>query len=180
MIRALTLKPPWGSAMAARRKANETRSWAPRGLPAGSLIVITQSATWDSDLRFDLLLDTPLSYCAELRAAMKSAGIAVENCPLGAALCVVRFQLAARTEHIVRDPERYGLTPEEQAWGDYHPGRWAWVTEFVAELEPFPVSGALSLWEMKPDDEARVREQLPEPYRGTGNPASYSLQQRLF
>ena len=43
------------------------------------------------------------------------------------------------------------MTDRERAFGDYSPGRWAWVLEDVKPLAvPVPAKGALSLWEWTP------------------------------
>jgi hypothetical protein len=43
---------------------------------------------------------------------------------------------------------RWMLSPSEKAFGDYTPGRYAWLLADVRRLpEPIPARGALGLWE---------------------------------
>jgi hypothetical protein len=57
-------------------------------------------------------------------------------------------------------------TPQERAFGDYSPGRWAWIIEDVKMLaEPIPAKGALSLWEWVPS-------RTPEPPAAHSSPTS--------
>jgi len=63
--------------------------------------------------------------------------------PLGAIVATCRLVRCLRTEDIEPD-----LSPRELAFGDYEPGRWAWVLADVVRLpEPIPAVGHLGLWE---------------------------------
>lgn len=46
-----------------------------------------------------------------------------------------------------------GLTSEERAFGDYTPGRFAWILEGVRQLpEPVPAIGRQGLWNWEPPE----------------------------
>jgi hypothetical protein len=49
----------------------------------------------------------------------------------------------------------------ELHFGDYSPGRFAWVTEFVRKLDNIgPVKGSLGLWNWAPSDYDRALRDL--------------------
>lgn len=52
------------------------------------------------------------------------------------------------------DPERSGLSvPDQAPYGDYEPGRYAWLLADIARLsEPVPARGRQQLWEWRPED----------------------------
>jgi activating signal cointegrator 1 len=72
---------------------------------------------------------------------------------LGAIVCIVRLVNCIRTGEIVN-----GLSEEEESWGDYSPGRWAWQTESLIALpEAIPLRGHQGLfdWQM-PEEIAQL------------------------
>jgi len=71
--------------------------------------------------------------------------------PVGAVLCIVRYEGACPTTHIESCP---AWRDEERPLGDYSPGRWAWRTTMLMVLrEPIPARGAQGLWDWDlPDD----------------------------
>lgn len=49
----------------------------------------------------------------------------------------------------------------QRPWGDYRPGRWAWLLADVQALaEPVPCRGYQRLWNLQPEAEALVMRQL--------------------
>ena len=128
-MKALTLTQPWATAMAVEVKRIETRSWATgyRGLLAihAAKGFPKQAKELAGQAYFDGLLPYPV--------------------PIGALVAIVRLVDCIRTEKIAPT-----LTSQELDWGDYTPGRWAWVTEFVERIEPpIPARGALGLWDVR-------------------------------
>ena len=72
---------------------------------------------------------------------------------LGAVVCITRLVNCVRTENVVN-----GLSEEEESWGDYSAGRWAWQTESLISLpEPIPLRGHQGLfdWEL-PEEIAKL------------------------
>jgi hypothetical protein len=45
-----------------------------------------------------------------------------------------------------QDLDQWGA-PNERAFGDYSPGRWAWLLADIERIEPEPATGALGLWD---------------------------------
>jgi hypothetical protein len=61
-----------------------------------------------------------------------------------------------RTEDIVAMSHR--LLPHELAFGNYAPGRFGWIlTDVVALKEPVLCNGALGLWTVSAELQARIR-----------------------
>jgi hypothetical protein len=44
------------------------------------------------------------------------------------------------------DFDRDEITPDELAYGDYTPGRYAWILKDVKQIDPVPAKGHLGLW----------------------------------
>jgi activating signal cointegrator 1 len=153
-IPALTLTQPWASLVAQRYKRIETRSWATshRGP------VAIHAAKGLADLGGESGL---AALCARepFRAALHAAGITgPKELPRGAVVAVAYLAGVVPVEELAgpgyvavlsphhRD-QRWPLTPYEAAFGDYRPGRYAWLLADIQALpEPFPAKGALGLW----------------------------------
>jgi hypothetical protein len=69
--------------------------------------------------------------------------------PFGAIIGEARLADVLRIEETGLPPEHMAeLTLEERAFGDYHPGRYAWMLEdAVMWEEVIPARGHLGLWE---------------------------------
>jgi hypothetical protein len=66
--------------------------------------------------------------------------------------------LAAGWEYY--DGRIWRLTEQERAFGDYSPGRYAWLLADVRPLpEPIPCKGALSLWELDTLTQLAIKRQ---------------------
>jgi activating signal cointegrator 1 len=167
-MKALTLTQPYASLIAIGAKKIETRSWstayrgplaihAGKGLgPVGSrrgMIRLCRSSPFDQ--------------------ALDAAGIwsatAIDHVPYGAIVAVCRLTAVAR---IVQDIPRgetvlhladdwMSIGAQERAFGNYSPGRSAWLLADVRRLPaPIPYRGALSLWNVPPDVARQIEEQL--------------------
>lgn len=140
IIKALSLWEPWASLMRARGKRIETRSWGTsyRG---------------------------PLLICASLKIAVdwvedpvfkKYLPAGLKSLHPGHAVALVNLKAVARTEQTppaaVQDLFP-AVDSDEWAFGDYSPGRFAWITEPIDTLFfPFVVRGAQGLFEVEIDD----------------------------
>lgn len=151
-MKAITLTQPWATLVAIGAKRIETRGWqtnyrgplaihAAKGLgPVGGM-----AGLWD------LCEGEP--FHSILR-------------PVGLPTILVRGAIVATCELIGCVPTEYikqvkiirltGYdewlwTENEKAFGDYAPGRYAWLLANIRALpEPIPAKGALSLWEWAP------------------------------
>jgi hypothetical protein len=176
-MKAISLWQPWASLIACGAKPYETRHWAPPRDLIGQPIAIhaakkidKQAARFAEELMygqhqpggFDLArkLDASMSECTDL--VMGTFGMAVM--PIGCVVAIARlagaFQLGtamtengvtfARPVHVLAPaaiPETFVITHDD--FGDYAPGRWAWLLEKVQPLNPCPpAKGAQGFFEL--------------------------------
>lgn len=132
-LKALTLQQPWATLVAMGAKRIETRSWRTRY--RGPLAI--HAAAGLPPAARAACLHPPLE------AALRAADVwPPESLPRGAVLAVTCLLACARIGPDTIPPE------PERSFGDYAPGRWAWLLEDVHALpQPIPVRGALGLWE---------------------------------
>ncbi len=131
--------------MAVGAKEIETRSWATKY--RGEL-VICAAKHWDDECAFTL-------GSAEVMLALEPI-LQFGGLPFGVALCVVELFACDSTD--IFNPAI--KTPERQ-FGNYEPGRFAWVTRNLRVLKiPVPVRGKQMIFDLSADEEKAVREQL--------------------
>lgn len=152
-MRCLTLTQPWASLVAIGAKRIETRSWktdyrgtlaihAAQGLgPVGGMSGLIHQYSFSPF--WDVLLPN---------------GHTPDKMPRGAIIAVCRLVGCPPTPTThpkietgwtdEETGEQWMLTDQERAFGDYTPGRYAWLLANIMPLaEPIPCKGALSLWE---------------------------------
>jgi hypothetical protein len=134
-MKALTLTQPWASLVAVGAKRIETRSWStrhrgPLAIHAGMTLPRSALALCDRS-PFREALVKGLGACPVL--------------PLGAVVATAELAEVMRTT----DPRlRARLSEQELAFGDFTPGRYAWLLAGVRPLpEPIAARGALGLWQ---------------------------------
>lgn len=132
-MKCLSLMQPFATLVAIGAKRIETRAWA---------------TTWRGPLAIHASARFPpatRALCAQgpFAAALAQAGIHnPAGLPLGAVVAVCRLADCRRITGGDRPPE------PEASFGDYTPGRWAWVLDDVVMLTaPVPARGRLGLWE---------------------------------
>jgi hypothetical protein len=153
-IPAVTLWQPWASAIAARLKRIETRSWAPPAWLIGKRMAIhaAKKPVSRSAMGFSEHWE---------RDAMDSLGVWLwDRLPLGAVVCTVKLARAQRVERVA-DGFAYFDGPGSRVmvdrWGDFSVGRWLWFLEDIEALEkPFKCKGGQGIW----------RCELPEGAKG--------------
>ena len=140
-MKALTLMQPWATLVAIGAKRIETRSWATSY--RGPLVIHASKGfpKWAREFTCE-----PVCYEAVQQFQRVKTFPAY---PLGAVLATCRLIDCVPTERI-GDPN--GLwsrifTEQERAFGNYSPGRYAWVIDNVQQTEPILAKGALGLWE---------------------------------
>ncbi len=151
-IKSLSLTQPWGTLIAIRAKRIETRSWstayrgplaihAAKGLPKDTLaLFFTQP--FASVLRAE-----GFSHPSEL-----PRGAVIAICDL-VGVVPTRTMTNGGCRWDGPDGRRYAyeLTEQEEAFGDYSEGRYAWLLDNVRPLpEPVPAKGSLGLWNWTP------------------------------
>jgi activating signal cointegrator 1 len=148
-VKALSLTQPWASLVAIGAKRIETRSWSTsyRGR-----VAIHASKGFPRYAK-DLMWQEPFLGCLREAGIVRFniflgvAGEGEANMPVGA---VIATAALSDVWEIKRpgDADRWGLSKQEIAFGDYGVGRYAWFLRDIEPLaDPEPAKGALGLWE---------------------------------
>jgi hypothetical protein len=141
-IRCLTLYQPYASLVAVGAKTTETRSW--RTWYRGPLLIHAARAfpRWARDLCNEEPFATVLLEAGY--AGQRAGQVDPRLLPLGQILAVCNLK------HCVRIGTRgIDLPPPEpeRSFGDYAPGRYAWMLADVQPLSrPIPATGSMGLW----------------------------------
>jgi activating signal cointegrator 1 len=150
-MKALTLTQPWATLVALGAKGIETRSWATshRGP------VAIHAAKGLADLGGERGL-TALCEREPFRSVLEEAGItSPKELPRGAVVAMAELvdcrptQIDRHGLALYQQPDGIwmNVSEQERAFGDYRPGRYAWLLADVQLLpEPIPAKGALGLW----------------------------------
>ena len=133
-MKALSLWEPWASLMACGAKKIETRSWPTKY--RGPLLICAAKRKMDSDSDY--------AVGAAVGAAYDAGYFRDTPFPrnYGMAVCVVDLFGCVPVEEAM-DSEELELT-----LGNYTPGRFAWLTNNLRAIEPFPVVGRQGLFEV--------------------------------
>lgn len=169
-MRALTLTQPWATLVAQGAKRIETRSWTtdyrgPLAIHAAKGLGPVEGISG---------LDTLCAASPFYDALWPIIGVEehlydVQRLPRGAIVAVAELVDCRCTGDDVREygahlPEYdqiWMLTDQERAFGDYSPGRYAWLLADVRRLPtPVPCRGALGLWDVPANIEAQLLTQL--------------------
>lgn len=139
---ALSLIQPWASLWAAGLKKVETRSW---NTPFRGTLLIHASSKWDKDLD-ELCRQRSFRIALEQLGFLGLDGQWLKPLPRSAIIGCAAITGVDRTERIKRT-----LSQQEQMFGDYSPGRFAWQSIYQRTfIEPIRTRGALKLWEPEP------------------------------
>jgi activating signal cointegrator 1 len=168
-MKALTLTQPWATLIAIGAKHIETRSWATSY--RGPLAIHAAAGYGKGGARGHKALCGTEPFCSVLNAACKqhyddldkSVGVLRAMAehpfmPMGAIVATGYLVGCEETDWVVENNGIYkiiggkrrhwALTDQERAFGDYSPGRYAWLLADVQALpEPIPAKGALGLWQ---------------------------------
>lgn len=187
-MKALTLTQPWATLVAIGAKRIETRSWS---TPYCGDVLLIHAATGlgpvggkkgliEQCARRHFLPALDAVMPEHLRGIGSPASIA-ERLPLGAIVAVCTLIDCVPTQHpnIASEPGKpwftaarkgigqhyYEVPPPidsaEYAFGDYSPGRYAWLLADIRALpEPVPCKGALGLWAPDVATVAAVMQQV--------------------
>lgn len=144
-MKALTIIQPWATLLAAGKKRIETRSWKTNY--RGEILIHARG------MKYNYFLDVCQSR-KELIPYFRDAGIGSDadlqalpfKAIVGKAVLVNCVQIDALTAELIRKQH-----PEEYAFGNFAPGRYAWVMEdAVLFKKPVPASGKQGLWNWEP------------------------------
>jgi len=156
----ISLSPPYATLIAIGAKRIETRGWSTS--LRGPLAIHQTAAPGPKGTTEAALWDRCLS--EPFRAALLAAGYGnPARLPRGKIVAVVEPRLVIRVEILESygDHDLFTLTDQERAFGDYAPGRYAWLLSNVCALaEPLPARGMPGLWRADAQAERAVLAQL--------------------
>ena len=171
-MKSLTLTQPWATLVAIGAKRIETRSWSTSY--RGPLAIHAATGYGKGGAKAHKALCATEPFCSVLNAACKAhydalntsggvlramaespfmpMGAIVATCDLVAVLRTENTPIGVRGETAIIDSDMeyrvITMTDYEVAFGDYTPGRYAWILANSKPLAtPIPAKGALSLWE---------------------------------
>ena len=152
-MKALSLWQPWATLWVMGIKPHETRAWGTRY--RGPLAVhASKRPEWDEILGHLFDIDA----MAEGDLVGRFGRFREGDFPRGCVVGVGVLNAVERTVDAVR-----GLSPLEEACGNYGPGRMAWSLGALRRLAaPVPCRGRQGLFDLPADVEAQVRAQLGE------------------
>jgi activating signal cointegrator 1 len=142
-MRCLSLTQPWASLVACSLKRIETRSWptsyrGPLAIHAAKGYPVAARAFFHDTIAGELLRQHGIT------SPPRGAVIAV--CGLVHVGAIYRLPDEVRIKSV-----EWTVQPREVGFGDYTPGRYAWLLADVQALpEPIPARGSLGLWEWAP------------------------------
>lgn len=161
MSLCLSLRNPWASLLIHGIKRFETRSWRPgdrnrRILEKDGLLIHASKSKKSAPLMGTPPFSNHLTTLGKLEY-----GAIIGRCRVGRII---------RTEEWLKEFQPRPGSPwfEEWAFGDFHPGRFAWeIIEPEVFATPIPARGSLSLWEyaFTPEEiRDQNRRDYGEPY----------------
>lgn len=164
-IRGFSLRQPHASLVAFGSKVIETRSWRTRW--RGTLLIHASSAKIARD---------DAEYIRMSESFQQGLlGNDPDDLPLGAIVAVATLLDVIEIPEGIPCPGKLlgegivvrgtKLPPDgnECDFGDYTPGRFAWVLGAIRKVDPVPCSGARGLWRASPELCREVRARLMSP-----------------
>jgi activating signal cointegrator 1 len=157
-MKALTLTQPWATLVAIGAKKIETRDW--RTNYRGPL-AIHAAKTMNANAKLMASGDDQIwkalmaaGYTTRIRIKDHAAWENRMWLPSGAIVATCKLINVIRIPDVKRvffpTKGKFFLPPDEPelSFGDYTPGRFAWILEDIKSLEnPIPAKGMLGLWE---------------------------------
>jgi len=151
-MKALSLLQPWASLVALGAKQFETRSWATSY--RGDLAIHASKSQKSMDLVYEI---------PDMRNVFEF--LPKETIPFGKIIAIVRLVECIK----IPSPDKvvcgfymqpnglinnYQVPPggAEKSFGDYTPGRYAWIFSNIRQIKPISVKGSLGLWEWNQDE----------------------------
>ena len=162
-MKALTVRQPWASLIAAGVKTIETRSWSseyrgPLAIHAGKHRPAHDEAVgdwyWD-EVHYDGQI--VYRYGPQVRPGV--LGAVVATCTLADVVPIVdapnlaghpRVRISGRSgpAHVLRPPDGPASNVTDQLpFGDFAPGRYAFLLTDIAPCDPVPAKGRQGLWD---------------------------------
>ncbi len=147
-MKAITLWQPWASLIASGAKKIETRSWATNYRGA---LAIHAAKTDNEELRAMISMWhiqtglAPLKGQKNILPELTWSGIQWDDLPKGCVIAICKLVDCIPTDNMTQKQIEI-----ERHFGDFSPGRFAWILEDVQLLpEPIPVNGKQGLWNLE-------------------------------
>lgn len=144
-MKALPLWQPWASLVAIGAKRIETRHWpAPKSLIGQRIAIHATKGTGPGGARAfrDLCRHEPF------RSALEREGLAAAELPRGGIIATAILDRCV----VMKEEEIDTLSklhPDEHAFGNYEPGRYAWILSELVQLpELVPFKGSQGVFEV--------------------------------
>jgi hypothetical protein len=176
-MKAISLWQPYASLIAVGVKSHETRSWAPPASAIGQRIAIHAAKRRPHAIELSHLRMATERYVIDGGAA-KALDIVEaawdDKLPLGAIVCTgilsAAYQCGVPGDdgqvQVIRSIAR-GDSPvliQSDPFGDFSPGRWAWLLEDVEPLAvPAPTVGRQGWWTWEPNFPPPPMRHVPAP-----------------
>jgi len=149
-MKALTIRQPWASLISLGVKTIETRSWStkyrgPLAIHAGKEWA---QLTVGPNVRPWVLADRGMSYPVLTHYEHDSGRSGCRSrfvdrvAPLGAVVATCTLVDVVQTENADTDGQR--------PFGDFTPGRYAWLLDNIVPITPVPAKGKQGLWTWEP------------------------------
>lgn len=140
-MKALTVIQPWGTLLVTGKKRLETRTWKTNY--RGAILIHAGMA------RYNYILDVCKGQ-EERQIYFRNAGIGSDDdlrkLPFGAILGKAELVNCVRIDETLAELIRE-QHPDEYVFGDFTPGRYAWVMENSVVFDsPIPACGKQGLW----------------------------------
>jgi len=146
-MKALSMTQPYATAV--------VRSYFANGRPVKGV----ETRSWSTSLRGEIAIHAAKGFPGWARDFAKTEyllGRLPEKLPLMAIVGTVEIVRMDPTQNIEQT-----ISALERLYGDYSWGRFGWSFDNARELpEPIPCKGALGLWSVPLDVEARIRQQI--------------------
>lgn len=134
-MKALTILQPWAHLIATDQKEIETRSWKTNY--RGALAIHAGARGWDARPGM-------LNYVTPVDDKQMVFGAVIAIVNLEGCILIRGYESEFRIDGTHRI---WKLNDLELTYGDFTPGRYAWLLRYVQKLDnPIPVKGRLGLW----------------------------------
>jgi hypothetical protein len=161
-MKVLSLLQPWASLVVLGHKKIETRSWETSF--RGEILIHASAKA----LKYDNQSGIPETCFQEMCNIENFVQNYKENCPLGAIIGKVFIEHVLPTDKVIEGHHffkgssmKWDFTKKEIAFGDYSPGRKAWLLRNpIAFPKPIPAKGSLSIWnyEFEGQDQSHIMQ----------------------
>lgn len=157
-MKILTLTQPWATLMAIGEKRIETRGW--RTKYRGPIAIHAAKGFQADNCRALCFRPGPIQQALARHGVESTAQLSAVTGHIVAVVDLVDICCTDLDLSLMATRSLYGI-PEEPRFGDYGPGRFAWITRDVRRLAtPIPFCGSLGLRDLPAAVEAAVRLQL--------------------